>query len=133
VVARLVTFYVRQATKKKHNDLGSTSGPNYEGQLDVIELAGWRQRIPLPESSCFPGAGWRTTSLTQARLPAMKRLMMVYISNMARFRNRFPVRLLHVVALLGLLPAIESVADSKNGFALDGALVPSEQILHGGP
>ena len=78
-MAHLVTFYVRQATKKKHNDLGLTSGPNYEGQLDVIELAGWRQRIPLPESSCFPGAGWRTTSLTQARLPAMKRLMMVYI------------------------------------------------------
>ncbi len=67
-MARLVTFYVRQATKRKHNELGLTTGPNYEGQLDVIELAGWRQRIPLPESSCFPGAGWRTTSLTQARL-----------------------------------------------------------------
>ncbi len=52
---------------------------------------------------------------------------------MAQFRHKFPVRLLHVIALLGLLPAIESVADSKNGFALDGALIPSEQILHGGP
>ncbi len=77
MVARFVTFYVRQATKRKHNDLGLTTGPNYEGQLDVIELAGWRQSIPLPESSCFPGAGWRTTSLTQARLPAIKRLMIV--------------------------------------------------------
>lgn len=52
---------------------------------------------------------------------------------MAQFRHKFPVRLLHVIALLGLLPAIESLADSKNGFALDGALIPSEQILHGGP
>ncbi len=79
MVARFVTFYVRQATKRKHNDLGLTTGPNYEGQLDVIELAGWRQPIPLPGSLCFPGAGWRTSSLAQARLPAMKRLMMVYI------------------------------------------------------
>ncbi len=36
-------------------------------------------------------------------------------THMARFRHKFPVRLLHVIALLGLLPAIESVADSKNG------------------
>ncbi len=52
---------------------------------------------------------------------------------MARFRYKFPVRLLHVIALLGLLPAIDSVADSKNGFALDDSLVPAEQILNGGP
>lgn len=58
---------------------GLTTGPNYEGQLDVNELAGRRQTIPLPGSLCFRGAGWRTTSLTPARLPAMKRLMMVYI------------------------------------------------------
>ena len=41
--------------------------------------------------------------------------------------------LLHLIASLGLLLAIESVADSKNGFVLDDALVPLEQILHGGP
>ena len=58
---------------------GLTTGPNYEGPLDVNELAGRRQTIPLPGSLCFRGAGWRTTSLTPARLPAMKRLMMVYI------------------------------------------------------
>ena len=56
---------------------GLTSGPNYEGQLDVNELAGRRQTIPLPGSLCFRGAGWRTTSRTPARLPAMKRLMIV--------------------------------------------------------
>ncbi len=45
----------------------------------MSELAGWRQLSPLPESSFFPGAGRRTTSLAQARLPVMKRLMMVDI------------------------------------------------------
>ena len=45
----------------------------------MSELAGWRQLSPLPESSCFPGAGRRTTSLAQARLPVMKRLIVVYI------------------------------------------------------
>lgn len=48
---------------------GLTTGPNYEGPLDVNELAGRRQTIPLPGSLCFRGAGWRTTSLTPARLP----------------------------------------------------------------
>ncbi len=43
------------------------------------ELAGWRQLSPIHESSCFPGAGRRTTSLAQARLLVMKRLMMVYM------------------------------------------------------
>jgi len=52
---------------------------------------------------------------------------------MAKFRYAFPVRLPHLLALLSLLFTIESVADSKNGFVLDDALVPSEQILHGGP
>ena len=70
---------MRQATKRKHNDLGPATGPNYEGQPNVSELAGWRQLSPIRESSCFPGAGRRTTSLAQARLPVMKRLMMVYI------------------------------------------------------
>ena len=70
---------MRQATKRKDNDLGLATGPNYEGQPNVSELAGWRQLLPLPESSCFPGAGRRTFSLARARLPAMKRLMMVYI------------------------------------------------------
>ena len=45
----------------------------------MSEFAGWRQLSPLHESSCFPGAGRRTTSLAQARLLVMKRLMMVYI------------------------------------------------------
>ena len=70
---------MRQATKRKHNDLGPATGPNYEGQPNVSELAGWRQLLPLPESSYFPGASRRTTSLAQASLPVMKRLKMVYI------------------------------------------------------
>ncbi len=77
--AHSVTFFVRPATKRKHNDLGLTTGPNYEGQPNVSEFAGWRQLSPIPESSCFPGAGRRTTSLAQARLPVVKRLIAVYI------------------------------------------------------
>ncbi len=70
---------MRQATKRKHNNLGLATGPTSEGQPNVSEFAGWRQLSPIHESSCFPGAGRRTTSLAQARLPVMKRLMMVYI------------------------------------------------------
>ena len=59
--------------------LETATDPNYEGQPNVSEPAGWRQFLPLLGSLCFPGAGRRTTSLAQARLPVMKRLMMVYI------------------------------------------------------
>ncbi len=59
--------------------LRPATGPNYEGLPDVSKIAGWRQFLPLLGSLCFPGAGRRTTSLAQARLPVMKRLMMVYI------------------------------------------------------
>ncbi len=59
--------------------LETATGPNYEGPPNVSEPAGWRQFLPLLGSLCFPGAGRRTTSLAQARLPVMKRLMMVYI------------------------------------------------------
>ncbi len=59
--------------------LGPATGPPYVGPPDANELAGWRQLHPIPESSCFPGARRRTTSPAQARLPVMKRLMMVYI------------------------------------------------------
>ena len=54
-------------------------------------------------------------------------------SSMTRIRYAFPVRLLQFIALLGLLLTIESTAASKNGFVLDDALIPSEQILSGGP
>ncbi len=70
---------MRQATKRKDNDFGLATGTSYQGQLDVTELAGWRQILPLPGSLCFPGASRRTTSLAQAGLPVMKRLKMVYI------------------------------------------------------
>ncbi len=59
--------------------LETATDPNYEGQPNVSEFAGWRQLSPIPEISCFPGAGRRTTSLAQARLPVMKRLIAVYI------------------------------------------------------
>ena len=70
---------MRQATKRKDNDFGLATGTSYQGQLDVTELAGWRQILPLPGSLCFPGASRRTTSLAQAGLPVMKRLKMLYI------------------------------------------------------
>ena len=38
-----------------------------------------------------------------------------------------------LAAVLALLASLESGADSKNGFVLDDALVPAEEILHGGP
>ena len=38
-----------------------------------------------------------------------------------------------LAAVLVLLASLESGADSKNGFVLDDALVPAEEILHGGP
>ncbi len=56
-MARFVTFYVRPATKRKHNELGLTTGPNYERQLDVIELAGWRP--PLTWKLMF---SWRRSA-----------------------------------------------------------------------
>ncbi len=55
-------------------------------------------------------------------------------NNMARFSFAFPVRLLPIMVVLGLLVTTDSVvAGSKNGFALDDALVPPDEILHGGP
>ncbi len=55
-------------------------------------------------------------------------------NDMGRFNITFPVRLLPVMVLSGLLFAAESaMAESKNGFVLNGALVPPEQILSGGP
>jgi len=55
-------------------------------------------------------------------------------NTMAKFRFAFSVRLLPIIALSGLLVSAESVvAESKNGFALNGALVPPDEILNGGP
>ena len=55
-------------------------------------------------------------------------------NNMARFSFAFPVRLLPIMVVLGLLVTTDSVvAGSKNGFALDDALVPPDEILRGGP
>lgn len=55
-------------------------------------------------------------------------------NSMARFRFAFPVRLLPIMVLSGLLVTTDSVvADSKNGFVLNDALVPPDEILRGGP
>ncbi|MFQ6005307.1 MAG: DUF3179 domain-containing (seleno)protein, partial [Woeseia sp.] len=43
-------------------------------------------------------------------------------------------RLIAVAAFFSLLPVTGSaVATSRNGFVLDDALVPADEILHGGP
>ena len=39
----------------------------------------------------------------------------------------------YFLALMALLAPVDSYAASKNGFVLDGALVPTKQILRGGP
>ncbi len=54
-------------------------------------------------------------------------------SGMRQLQPSFAVSRFSLVALLGLLAAMPAAAASKNGFSLDVALVPSEQILHGGP
>ena len=55
-------------------------------------------------------------------------------NNMARIKFTSPVRLLQIVALSSLLIVADSVvAESRNGFVLDGALVPPDEILNGGP
>jgi len=53
---------------------------------------------------------------------------------MTRFRFPLPVRLLTLLSLSGFLFAAGTVmAESRNGFVLDGALVPVDEILNGGP
>lgn len=43
-------------------------------------------------------------------------------------------RIIAIAAIFSLLPVIEPVeAKSRNGFVLDDALVPADEILHGGP
>ena len=55
-------------------------------------------------------------------------------NTMARSKFTIPVRLLPIIALSGVLLLAESVvAESRNGFVLDGALVPPDEILRGGP
>jgi len=43
------------------------------------------------------------------------------------------VRTAGLISLLGLIAAAQSAAESKNGFLLDNALIPAEQIISGGP
>jgi len=50
-----------------------------------------------------------------------------------QLRHKFLPRLLPLILLPGLLSTIDAAAESKNGFVLDGALVPVNQILQGGP
>ncbi len=55
-------------------------------------------------------------------------------NSMARFEFAFPVKLLPIMVFLGLLVTTDSVvAGSKNGFVLNDALVPPDEILRGGP
>ncbi len=110
---------MRQATKRKDNDFGLATGTSYQGQLDVTELAGWRQILPLPGSVCFPGASRRTTSLAQAGLPVMKRLKMVYIILAATaivVRNAVPAEAeLHTGLTADLIDDLELSWSSGSG------------------
>jgi len=54
-------------------------------------------------------------------------------SSVIQLRHTFLPRLLALILLLGLLLTIDAAAESINGFVLDGALVPVEEILRGGP
>ena len=56
------------------------------------------------------------------------------LNDMALFKFPDPVRVLTIILLSGLLFAAGSVmAESRNGFVLNDALVPPEEILNGGP
>lgn len=51
------------------------------------------------------------------------------------FRPKFILSVVscRIVALLGLFVAFSAVAESKNGFVLNGASIPIKEILRGGP
>jgi len=52
---------------------------------------------------------------------------------MTRFGQKYRLGLLPLIFLLGLLVTNVAAAESKNGFVLNGALVPLDKILRGGP
>jgi hypothetical protein len=45
----------------------------------------------------------------------------------------FPIKVLYIMTFLGVIAANDALAISKNGFILDDALIPVEQIRNGGP
>lgn len=54
-------------------------------------------------------------------------------NRMTPINRTVPTGLMYLILACGLLTALRSAAESINGFTLDDALVPAEQILHGGP
>ncbi len=74
----------------------------------MSEFAGWRQLSPLRESSCFPGAGRRTTSPAQARLSVMSGHHTM--ENTHPFRRALGRRT-HLFAHNGTLTGIEQTMD----------------------